>query len=668
MTIAPAVCSDGRELLVGFVSRLPAAKDQCSQEEFQDEVELLRIQSQRGRMPSGSRLAIVAAINVFADLAKQGWSFIVSEDAIEGVPPCVDEEKAREVKQAQLVAQRNEQLRTASTRRFIQEMERPRFVGGQRVSVFSLMREGRDLANCLTEAIESGRQVQGVREAVDPYLQFVSADVRCEFTGMLLTDIWRYFRQTWTSPYNSIPGRSMAFLVRDRAAACHPIVGLGALSSAAVKLKPRDDAIGWEADVLLDELLENKRQSKKFFHWMIASVDKWLAEIYRIDLVEDGILPNDLANDVNEAVVERLRVESRTARDAHDRLMSSGSYKKPPPPSDTDQGEHWEQQARTPLFRSKRAGEIGSLLEIRRTLRDAFADTEPSAALTHLARSAAGRRTVSQVVRRARARTVGTCIADLTVCGAVPPYGPLLGGKLVAMLATSPEVVAQYRKRYRSAVSIIASSMAGAPIVRTADLVFIGTTSLYGIRPCQYDRVAFPLGPIGGDQSDVLKYEFLSKTRGFGTFHFGTSTVRAMAKFLRSRKSGARVNYVFGEGANPKLRALREGFAALGFDEEVLLHHGNLKLIYGVRLISNLRDYLLGIASKPDYRFSQRTPRRSTDTIVQWWVDRWLRRRLNRDDRDVILAEVAKNTLVYPITHGARVRLPVGDVEQESLF
>jgi hypothetical protein len=65
----------------------------------------------------------------------------------------------------------------------------------------------------------------------------------------------------------------------------------------------------------------------------------------------------------------------------------------------------------------------------------------------------------------------------------VPPYNELLGGKLVAMLMTSPEVVLEYRRRYGGIPSVIASSMAGRPVVRPADLVFLGTTSLYDQRP-----------------------------------------------------------------------------------------------------------------------------------------------------------------------------------------
>ncbi|MGZ5889512.1 MAG: Druantia anti-phage system protein DruA [Hyphomicrobium sp.] len=42
----------------------------------------------------------------------------------------------------------------------------------------------------------------------------------------------------------------------------------------------------------------------------------------------------------------------------------------------------------------------------------------------------------------------GIAVADITVCGAVQPYNAILGGKLVAMLAASPEIVLEYRRRY----------------------------------------------------------------------------------------------------------------------------------------------------------------------------------------------------------------------------
>lgn len=392
--------------------------------------------------------------------------------------------------------------------------------------------------------------------------------------------------------------------------------------------------------------------------------------MYRVAPIEDdSLLPNDLTGDVADECLARLREESRCCREVHNRLMGSEGYKKQAPEGDDEgQVEHWEQQARSPLFRSKRAGGFAALLAVRNVLLESAHSVSPAEAMDRLIGTAAGRRAVSQVIRRAKARSVGTCIADLTVCGAIPPYGPLLGGKLVAMLAVGPEMVRAYRRRYGDAVSIIASSMAGRPVVRPADLAFIGTTSLYGIRPCQYDRISIPLVRLGGPEGGSLKYEFMSTTRGWGTFQFGAATARAIGNYVKSQKDGVRVNYVFGEGASPRLRALREGLGALGFDQESLLHHGNPKLIYGVRLIRNLRDYLLGFGSKAKYLVSTRSPKTSTDSIVSWWIERWLMRRLRRDDSQDILAGVRNHTLVHPIIHGARVRLPEEELGQGFLF
>ncbi len=67
-------------------------------------------------------------------------------------------------------------------------------------------------------------------------------------------DVWRYFRHTWTNQYTSVPGRSMMFLVRDRAAPFHPIVGIGALSSPVMQIRERDTWIGWHPDTFLSHI------------------------------------------------------------------------------------------------------------------------------------------------------------------------------------------------------------------------------------------------------------------------------------------------------------------------------------------------------------------------------------------------------------------------------
>jgi hypothetical protein len=99
--------------------------------------------------------------------------------------------------------------------------------------------------------------------------------------------------------------------------------------------------------------------------------------------------------------------------------------------------------------------------------------------------------------------------------------------------------------------------------------------------------------------------------------------------------------------------------------DDELLEHGTPRLVYGVQLAHNTREYLLGRAKRLRYLLPQRAPRQVTERIARWWVERWVVNRLQRDD---VLERVARHRLVHPIRHGARVELPVVDEGQRRLF
>jgi len=300
------------------------------------------------------------------------------------------------------------------------------------------------------------------------------------------------------------------------------------------------------------------------------------------------------------------------------------------------------------------------------TLQEAYENVPKASRLEVLLATATGRAAFLKVVRLARSMTVGTEIADLTVCGAVPPYNVLLGGKLVAMLATSPEIVLEYKKRYQAVPSIIASSMAGRAIVRPANLAFIGTTSLYGERPNQYDRTSYPCELVGGPKGETVRYRYLTsaksgRTSGVGTFQFGRETKVAIERYLSSTTNGRRVNNVFGEGTSPKLRSLRDGLVALGFNSDEMLQHGIEKVVYGATLVSNTARYLLRLDDVPQYLFSLGDAQASTARISQHWFERWASNRMGRSDTE---QKLLTNSLVRPIRHAARVVLPSDDTDQ----
>jgi hypothetical protein len=504
------------------------------------------------------------------------------------------------------------------------------------------MRDGRHLASQMAKSVS-------LHELVDPYVQFVSPGARCEFTGLRLLDIWRYFRHTWSNPYESVPGRSLQLLVRDRAAPNHPVIGIAALSSAAVRLGPRDRFIGWDTDQVVDRLFKDGTQAA--LEWARKTVMTAIDEIYIVDLVRDKIVPatrNRWDADVAKACAE----VGLLAKAQHHRLMDAQEYKAD---DDVSSEEACVRRAELYLFRAKRASELSKLIPLMLQLQRGIPD------------GSEGRDLLARVVRIARSKTVGTEIADLTVCGAVAPYSHLAGGKLVAMLAVTPEVVAEYRRRYSGVPGIIASSMAGRPVSRPANLCYIGTTSLYGRRPNQYDRLSLPAKLMGGSENDKIRYEYIedqtdSRTQGVGTFHFSSQTLKELERFVQSIKGGWKANNLFGEGTSPKLRGLRDGFVSLGLDAEELLVHGIERCMYGVKLARNLDRYLLGLDQDPDWLPDVKM--RSARNVSEWWINRWA---IPRSLRESVTREIEHEGLAYPIRHRARVRLPDRDEEQQSI-
>jgi hypothetical protein len=100
----------------------------------------------------GERQALLASGLVLSDLATQGWQVRVRRGRVEVGPPVpLSDDRAAEkarIRQQELV-KRDAQLRNASVQKFVRSMERPRILDGRFTSIFSLLRDGRELAEDL---------------------------------------------------------------------------------------------------------------------------------------------------------------------------------------------------------------------------------------------------------------------------------------------------------------------------------------------------------------------------------------------------------------------------------------------------------------------------------------------------------------------------------------
>ncbi|MCU1300711.1 MAG: hypothetical protein JWQ87_995 [Candidatus Sulfotelmatobacter sp.] len=611
--------------------------------------------------PTIDELRLMLVCNLLIDLALHGWSVENRHSKIVLLPPEKHDEslvlQKDRIRQKHLI-ERDAQLSEPAVQEFIKGMERRRLTSKGWHSIYSVIRDGEELALGLRRGAsykdpdERARHLVGI---IDPYLQFVTPDAVCSVTVLRLKDIWRYFRHTWVNIYRSVPGRNLMVLVRDRAVPCHPVVGIAALASSVIQQSIRDKWIGWDSDIAVAAFAANP--DRKTIRCLLGQLRDFLKGIYTADLIKDGLLTSKDLKTTSPKVIAKLRAEAARTIKLHRKSPESAAHKSGKARTSKD----WIALAETNLYRSKRCNRLAALLEVQGVLDDANLESLSRKQLHRILQQANVRDALKRVVRFGKAERVGISMMDIMVCGAVAPYNAILGGKLACLLLGSPEVVGAYAKKYGDHVSVIASGMKGKKVKRSPRLVLLCTTSLYGNGSSQYNRVKLPADVVGGQTSVCLRYEELGTSQGFGSFHFSKESVRLADALLGRSKQGRKVNSIFGEGVNPLMRKMREALTLVGLPSDMLLKHGNRRIVYGIPLAQNFRRLLLGLETRPRYIVPQSDPRTKTSMIGAYWRHRWLSRRIEQDS---VLTQVASNCLVYPIHHGAQVKVTGDDVPE----
>ena len=581
---------------------------------------------------SVDQLKYLAALSVLSDLSQQGWIFDISEGTLllRMETDNVDDKKMLRYR---LSAERNAQFRNKNIAEFIQRMERTKRYKDEDISICSVIGD----PQLLLTRIENHERV------CDPYIQLVTED-KDEHTGYKLFDIWKYFRYTWSIPYKTTPGRNMYYLVRDRLQPHHPVMGIFALGNSVLNLKVRDDDIGWTVGAMKAKMARQSRVS--FCEQAISGTGGRTVKVKVTTPTEtkeeheartaeyaDTIYPlllNSISEAINDLYVRDLGYYKQTRypkQEQIDRLLDiAAEYsKKAINNKNNEVAPNWEDEAQTNLFKRKRASELAKLLSTRIVFNAAQGDTNKER-LTYLLSYEGGRRAIGNALIANRKCKIGSNMMDIIVCGAIPPYNELLGGKLVSMLACSPSVIRDYTNKYASQVSEIASRMKGKRVVRDSRLVYLGTTSLYSTGSSQYNRIKVPLSNGGN-----ICFRKMGITEGYGTVFFSSETTGIFSRLLELQDGGKRINHVFGEGTSPRFRMISKGLGILGIKADAFLRHYSPRIIYSIDLAKNTNSFLLGIDKEVDYGFDlkdQTAVAQLTQEIIEFWYTRWLEKRL----------------------------------------
>lgn len=574
----------------------------------------------------------MAALSVLVDLSLQGWIFDFQDNqlTLKMENDCIDDkEKIR----YRLSAERNAQFKSESVMRFIKYMETERNYNGAPVSIKCLIGD----KDALITAIREEHQICA------PYIQMVTG-VRDVHTGYKLSDIWRYFRYTWSIPYKTMPGRNIYYLVRDSLQPFHPIIGIFALGNSVLNLTVRDNDIGWTLDAIkaelsqrihtecceqtisgtdgktvkvkiqvpietIDEFSTRKQAyADRLFSLLITNINTAISEIYTGDLnyYKQTKYPRQAQVDALNAI----------ATEYSEKSINNKNNEKDP---------NWREEAKSNLFRRKRASELAKLLSAKIAFNNAAGHTSEEK-LRALLAFENGRKAINTALIANRKCKIGSNMMDIIVCGAIPPYNQLLGGKLVSILACSPRVISDYTHHYESQISEIASRMKGEQVIRDSRLVYLGTTSLYAVGSSQYNRIKVPL-----DNDRLLEYRKMGVTEGYGTVFFSKETTALFSQILELQDGGKRINHVFGEGTSPRFRMISRGLSSIGIRADAFLKHYSPRIVYSIDLAKNTKDYLMGYTNTVDYGFNldcEEEVAQETQALIDYWYDRWLTKRL----------------------------------------
>ena len=602
-------------------------------------------------------LQLRAVAVLLADLIEQGWRVSIrdvtgdgSEEEIVLQPPGLQqqgetvEEAKHRLRQA-LTVGRDRQLAEPSVQKFAGRMHRAVRRAGRKTSISNVIDSGEELRRLLQgiRKLPVDEALTRLKSVIDPVIEVCDSDAKCTATGLHLIDIWRYFRHSWSLEYRSVPGRQLAFLVRNASRPDKPVMGIAMLASPVVRMRVRDSWIGWTTDQLVADIERGTVDAESALRALVSRLDRNLAEVRTDDLLspEELTFPTDrtilrLEQRWTGAAIARrhaLAAMYEEAVEADEAVRSDRDIHKCPPDKID-----WMAASEDNLFVKKRAETVWRLLRAKRVFQSLDWGRRGNDILYHLLQHPDGRRALDIAMQEVRKTGLASQVADVSVCGAVAPYNPLLVGKLVALLMASNEVLGAYRSRYSSQVSIISSQMAGRAIYRPANLKVITTTSLYGRGSSQYNRLRLRTSEFPFLNAGVA-WEEIATTAGYGTVHLSNTTTRVLREFTDQLRGARHVNHRFGEGASPRMRQIRQALDDLGIESSRILHHATPRIFYGCEIHEGAKAELLGVRPNTESETS------SAAMISEAWRRRWLWPRISSGDVLSTMATQGAHTL-----------------------
>ena len=597
---------------------------ESKEDSFFDLVSELRLKSEQPGTTTDS-LKFKTFCSLLADLVDLGWSIEITRKGFEISPPKYvksDEAKIK-ARNSNWRAAEND-IRNLQDVTFINKLRKPP-VGSKNKSIDLLVDNGDELKKLFEEVNslkDENKKVEALKKIIKPEIQHCFLDEICSFTGLRLMDIWRYFRLTWSMPYQTSNARTMPFLVRNGARPNKPIIGIFQLVNPFFNNTGRNSFLRWDNYLSAAQEIKNKNLTvDELADAFLQIIDKSLKETRYDDLIDDQNLIKkptqkvitkltDLAEqyrieETEEEKIQFKKIKIKTRREVETPLSKSSEK----------------------MYLKKRSKRLSKLLFARMIFNEYNLKKNPKKAITIMLQIRDGQRAMNIALEYIRQGIYSTQAADLNVCGSIAPYNELLGGKLITLLSTSKNVMEKYDENYKKEKSIISSAVAGRNIIKPSKLLFLTVSSLYDIASSQYNRLKLYQKNYPKLKTDLIFHE-AGFTEGIGSYHISQKTSDLINELTGKVKKYEKKS-ISGKGHSHKIRKIIIGLKILNLRQEDIMMHNQRRrnYVFFHKNKKNMIKYLYGLKKIENFNHCS-----SDLSIADAWIKRWVIKRIQRKE------------------------------------
>jgi len=198
-------------------------------------------------------------------------------------------------------------------------------------------------------------------------------------------------------------------------------------------------------------------------------------------------------------------------------------------------------------------------------------------------------------VRAARDILLTRVHGEITICGALPPFGSVLGGKLVSSFIAHPEL----RRSLDTTPGVILGKTFDldklGELMPTGGPLYLTTKGLYAAHSAQYNRIR-----VTTNSGSLEALKKIGVTAGQTTSHLSDMTT-FLASMLDGQEGRLGVSKLYGSGGGKRHRLLQRAASDCGLPPAMIFAEVR-RPVYGLRLASNVSEVTL-FGDKPEWLF-----------------------------------------------------------------